>query len=344
MTLTAGSVGIDYSSARPSLTEAVNSGATFVLRYSAGAANHPNNPSHAKNADKLITPGEFAELIAAGLDVIANSEWYETRITEGAAAGDEDAAADLALWRSCGLAEGSSIYVSWDASPDPGQWPAVDAYLQAYEARLHGYYHADCYAGTPYLHHAKAANIVRYGWRPNAGSWSNDGLPYQPADHGRPLLGQARDSTLAAIWQTGNWWFGQNADEDLILRVPCGSHRQQSHPPAPPPPPPHWPDPKLHRPWPSYMPRDEYFGLITGPPQSHGGYYDYERPDVKAIQQELIRQDYVPGHSDPNDGWADGIFQPPTADAVTRFQHAKMPGTQFYGQVWWDDWTKLFSY
>ena len=51
----------------------------------------------------------------------------------------------------------------------------------------------------------------------------------------------------------------------------------------------------------------------------------------------------MPGHTNPDDGWADGIFGQPTAEAVARFQHAEMPGTQFYGQVWPDDWKKLFS-
>ena len=91
------------------------------------------------------------------------------------------------------------------------------------------------------------------------------------------------------------------------------------------------------------LPRNEYFGLITGPSQSHGGYYASERPPIRMIQQALIRKGYVPGVSDPGSRWADGIFERPTADAVTRFQRAQMPGTQFYGQVWWDDWAKLLS-
>jgi|SRR5919206_1414540 hypothetical protein len=94
-------------------------------------------------------------------------------------------------------------------------------------------------------------------------------------------------------------------------------------------------------PWP--LPRDHYFGLITGPSQSHGGYYESERSHIKAIQRALIRKGYVPGVSNPASGWVDGIYEQPTADAVSRFQHAEMPNTQFYGQVWWDDWQKLLS-
>ncbi|GAA2180035.1 hypothetical protein GCM10009785_09160 [Brooklawnia cerclae] len=62
---------------------------------------------------------------------------------------------------------------------------------------------------------------------------------------------------------------------------------------------------------------------------------------IKIIQQRLIAKGYVLGVQDVNSSWADGIFEQPTADAVTRFQQAEMPGTQFYGQVWVDDYAKL---
>lgn len=91
------------------------------------------------------------------------------------------------------------------------------------------------------------------------------------------------------------------------------------------------------------LPSGHYFGLVTGPNESHGGYYVSERPYIKRIQQALIRKGYVPGVSDPNSGWADGVFEQPTADAVARFQRAEMPGTTFFGQVWWDDWAKLLG-
>lgn len=101
----------------------------------------------------------------------------------------------------------------------------------------------------------------------------------------------------------------------------------------------------LHRKWPSYMPQNEYFGLVSGPHQSHGGYYSHERPDIKAIQQRLIKLGYVPGITDPNNDWADGIFEQPTKDAVAKWQKAKYASTtQYYGQVWSDDWKHLFTY
>lgn len=89
------------------------------------------------------------------------------------------------------------------------------------------------------------------------------------------------------------------------------------------------------------LPKNEYFGLITGGDESHGGFFDWEKPHVKRIQQRLIAKGYVPGVSDIHSDWADGVYEQPTADAVERFQRAEMPGTTFFGQVWWDDWAQL---
>lgn len=101
----------------------------------------------------------------------------------------------------------------------------------------------------------------------------------------------------------------------------------------------------LHRVWPSYMKSGNYFGLITGPNASHGGYYANEKPDVKAIQQRLITLGYVPGVTNVNSGWADGKFEQPTKDAVARWQHAVAAAqTSLFGQVWSDDWARLFTY
>lgn len=99
------------------------------------------------------------------------------------------------------------------------------------------------------------------------------------------------------------------------------------------------------------LPTGHYYGLISGPDQSHGGYYASERPVVEAIQRKLISLGFayrsngaqVPPSGWASDGWADGVFEQLTADAVARFQRAHMPGTQYYGQVWGDDWAKLWS-
>lgn len=86
-----------------------------------------------------------------------------------------------------------------------------------------------------------------------------------------------------------------------------------------------------------------YLGLITGPPKSHGGFNITERPIIKVLQQRLIVCGFVAGITNPNSAWVDGLFENPTAAAVTNFQKKHMPHTKFYGQVWADDWRKLFN-
>lgn len=220
MSLAVHDKGIDYAYSHPSPASIKASGAQFVLRYSAGVASDPANPSHHLNAGKLITPGEFRALLAAGLDVIANSEWYEERVTEGAAAGRADGAADYALWRACGLARDASIYVSWDADPNPSHFNGVAAYLAAYRAALNGYYHPDLYAGDPAIVEMKRRGLIRYGWRTNADSWSHNGYYYRGSPDAVAKV------TSAHIWQDGNVWYGGTADQDTILRLPVGSHRE----------------------------------------------------------------------------------------------------------------------
>lgn len=109
-------------------------------------------------------------------------------------------------------------------------------------------------------------------------------------------------------------------------------------PPAPKPPAPG--KPYLRRRWPN-LPPGHFFGLITGPTASHGGWVREERADVKAIQQRL----QVLGYAPKTAGWADSLFEKPTQDAVAKWQRAKYAKqTTRYGEVWADDWARLFTY
>jgi hypothetical protein len=252
VTLAPGDLGIDMSGFRLDTTAKVNdfhkAGGKFTIRYSAGAASDPTNRNHASVAWKLITPVEHKHLISIG-DLVANDEWYETRMTEGAAAGKADGYAAGKLWHTCGHAFGAAIYPSWDADPVKAKWPAADAYLKAYGAAIAtwGFKLVGSYVGTQYMKHAIHAGLISRGWRPNAGSWSDDGLPYQPANP-RLHLTLALAATPAHIWQTGNYWFKKQADENMILRANVGSHydavRAHSNPtPKPPAPKPPTPQP-----------------------------------------------------------------------------------------------------
>lgn len=105
------------------------------------------------------------------------------------------------------------------------------------------------------------------------------------------------------------------------------------------------PHPPVTKPVPAWppLPRGHYFGHYNGPVASHGGWsyvkhrrWTSENDWVKAIQNRLNQKGY-------NAGTPDGVFGNATVAAVRRFQLREMPGTQFFGQVWADDWRKLFS-
>jgi peptidoglycan hydrolase-like protein with peptidoglycan-binding domain len=86
-----------------------------------------------------------------------------------------------------------------------------------------------------------------------------------------------------------------------------------------------------------------YFGPLGGPAESRGGTTPDEQVWVKEIQRQLIRKGYVPGVSDSGAGWADGLFGPATAGAVTRFQQAEVPGAEVAGQVRAAEFAQLFK-
>lgn len=165
--------------------------------------------------------------------------------------------------------------------------------------------------------------LQKAGKAPSYDGWA-DGIWEQPTTDSM----KAWQASVGRA-QTGRC---ERADWDMLVRGKGAPTPAPAPAPRPPTGAPAWP-----------LPRDHYFGLITGPNESHGGFYTAEREWVRTIQRALIRKGYVPGITDPNSPWADGVFEQPTADAVTRFQRAEMPGTTWFGQVWWDDWAKLLG-
>jgi GH25 family lysozyme M1 (1,4-beta-N-acetylmuramidase) len=165
--------------------------------------------------------------------------------------------------------------------------------------------------------------LIDLGFAPNEPGWA-DGV-YEQA-------------TVDAVanWQRarmpGTTIFGQVWFDDWAALI------QGNYPAPPPPPAPAPPAPAPNIPhWP--LPENEYFGLITGPNESHGGINGVEKTYVRMIQQKLQQLGYAPNYG----GWADGVFEQATADSVSAFQRDHMPGTEFFGQVWHDDWNRLFS-
>jgi hypothetical protein len=220
--------GIDFSGLKlPSLADPARSGARFIVRYSAGAASDPSHPSHEAVSWKLCGLGELRDIVAAGYDFVANSEWTASRATEGARAGAEDGAADRTFWSDRGLARGASIYVSWDTGqPSSDRHPQLAAYLAAYERALGGKYHADLYAGDIAISAMLDLGRIRYGWRAMADSWSGNGDFYQPGTRWKAAARRLAEVSDAHVWQNGNRWYDDGADEDVILKLPIGSHNE----------------------------------------------------------------------------------------------------------------------
>jgi hypothetical protein len=372
MTITnfpAGTYGLDSAVASTSLgiATAKQTGAAFWNRYSAGAGD--SSPS---SQFKLAQPGEAAALAAGGIELQANMEWSETEPLNGYNAGLADGQADLAFWKGRGLAQGKTIRVSLEPGNTIAQVPQIEQYLAGYNAGLAGYYFGDgFYAGIPDLLDLMNAGIVKVGWIPE--STSASGIPetyswiYQPTKAQLAPAMTYLDGLIASapagcsfVWQNGNKWFSNRADENIVLKAADGTSITNPGPvltgggmplPAPSPAGPYehasWPGPQFD--W--HNGDGNCFANINGPATWHGGWNAKEQVYVKMIQQRLEYLRLVPGHNGP-DGWADGIFDVkgngqltgPTTDAVTAFQRKyRAKSTSIWGRVFSDDWATLFS-
>lgn len=95
--------------------------------------------------------------------------------------------------------------------------------------------------------------------------------------------------------------------------------------------------------WP--LPAGHYFGPIWGPNESHGGYHQSEKGHIREIQLRLCARGFARRNNgnavtDPN-GWSDGTYGQATVDAMKRAQASW--GYHQTGNVWPDDWRRLFS-
>lgn len=195
-------VWLDYSGARPDPRNVRANGVTGVIRYL-------SEPVPATSW-KRISAAEKDAILAAGLDLILNWEWYEGRMLEGAAAGAHDGAEAAAQARALGYPKGATIYFSHDTSARNDA--AVIAYLAAAQRAMGGYYQADIYGGIDVVEACIHAGVARYGWQTLA--WS------------RGLIGRAH------IYQNGRQWYNGGADENVIRAHPLGSWRTHGEAPS----------------------------------------------------------------------------------------------------------------
>lgn len=186
---------------------------------------------------------------------------------------------------------------------------------------------------------SKSAARVGYGMLPGDlifFDWNGGGI-----DHVAIYAGGGR------IWNHGgpgkgplDWSLASNVDNAvsvIVRRIVPPTTGTVTHPPVPSA---TSSNPMHGKPIPALIARGtgDYYGLITGPNQSHGGAYSSERPPIELIQAHLNWNPKVKAGLK-----VDGIFGTATAAAVSKFQHAYEPGTEFFGQVWFDDWAKMAS-
>lgn len=197
-------IWLDYSGARPDPHDMKRLGVQGVVRYL-------SEPIPA-TAWKRITEAEKDAILAAGLDLVLNYEWYEGRMLEGAAAGAHDGAVAMSQAKALGYPKGASIYFSHDTSARNDS--AVLAYLRAAQKAMGDYYMVDVYSGIDVVDMAITNSAATYGWQTIA--WSQ----------GR--VGKAH------MYQNGKQWYSGGADENVILHAGLGSWLSHAAPPAPP--------------------------------------------------------------------------------------------------------------
>jgi hypothetical protein len=335
-------------------------GAEFVSRYSAGVGGSSNG--------KCAKAGEIADAVSRGVDFLANFELDGSTPEEGGHSGTRHGAADRDFWAARGLAAGAGVTVSWEPGTDTSKFGAVADFLSNFRAALGR--PVGLYSGLQALLAMRQRQLIDFTWlsmSSNASGLDFGNIPQ--SEYAARMLKVAKDNGLNMVQNRNRWYRGVDshgnvtwgADEDIIVNLPSVAWSQlqaSGHAPSGGSATPQTQTGKLWQgePWPGPtlgFVHGDHFGNINGPAQSHGGATGNEQTFVKMIQQRLIVCGFVPGHTNPNDGWADGIFDiqgngqlgGPTTDAVKRFQAALRPGplTTKPGEFWSDDWATLFN-
>jgi hypothetical protein len=178
-------LGLDYSGGRPGGAAIRAAGYGFVCRYlSDGGTRLPG---------KLLTPGEYRDLMAHGVAVVINWETFAQRMRDGYQAGVADARQADAVARRVGHPLDRPIYFSADWDTTPADQVSIDDYLNG------------------------AASVLG---RPRVGVYGSYYVCRRCLDNG----------TATWTWQTGAWSGGQREPRAHIYQrigtvtvngVPC---------------------------------------------------------------------------------------------------------------------------
>lgn len=183
---------LDYSMARPDPAAIKAAGYVGVLRYVAPA----------EDAPKLITKPEYDALLAHGLTVCLNWEWYANRPREGAAAGTADATSALAQAKALGYT--GAIYFSVDYDAPESDQAAINAYFVACAAVI-GKARLGAYGGYWPLSRLFDANLMSYGWQTLAWSGGNREARAHLYQNGAQVMGGCDvNDVLKPNWAGGS--------------------------------------------------------------------------------------------------------------------------------------------
>jgi hypothetical protein len=108
------------------------------------------------------------------------------------------------------------------------------------------------------------------------------------------------------------------------------------------------PNTAANRPTPRSLPEwplkgSDYFGSITGPKASHGGWFGWEQPYVRLLQQWLIFHGVTsvdPGRCNTS-SWADGKLEAETVAAIKLWHDRFYPNQKFTDRIYADDAARL---
>lgn len=153
-TLPKGTLGCDYSEARPGGAAIAAAGYRFAMRYLS------------YQPDKNISPPELADLHAHGIYVGFVWETTGVSILGGAGAGSVEGQAARSELNACGVPNDVPIFVAFDQDDRafPGWQSTIHAYLDAFA-------HASGHMAIPYGSN-RVIDFFESGWQ--AGAWNDN--------------------------------------------------------------------------------------------------------------------------------------------------------------------------
>ncbi len=305
--------GADYSAAELSPSE-LDAFKDYNIRFLIRYIGYPGNP-------KCIShyPGAYQEHVNSGRMVLLVAEQDTTDPAGGYDGGVAMARRALADAGSVGYPDSLPIFFcadGWLASSGISVATAM-SYLDG-AASIMGRQRTGAYGFRDFIEAARTGGHARWLWL--AGAAPTDGEVAEGWPH-------------FYLWNGGSIELTAGLAGDLDWAYPGVLDALGTVIPA------RVPAPGQAPAWP--LPPGQYFGLITGPAISHGGGQPADRGWVRQIQGALIRKGFVPGVSDPNSGWVDGIYGQATRQAVLRFQRSI--GEDQTGNILPGDWARLLS-